>query len=135
MKKSFVFAFLLLCLTCTFSCKNGQGSSSANNDNDSDSVETMTEENILGDWTTTNPNDSAQEMGVRIENGGKASSINMASYPYDSWKKGSTPSTLILHGKSIGYGETLDVNDTADVNIEEGTMSLRGTDVVFQKKQ
>ena len=135
MKKSFVFAFLLLCLTCTFSCKNGQGSSSANNDNDSDSVETMTEENILGDWTTTNPNDSAQEMGVRIENGGKASSINMASYPYDRWKKGSTPSTLILHGKSIGNGETLDVNDTADVNIEEGTMSLRGTDVVFQKKQ
>ena len=49
-------------------------------------------------------------QGIKIESGGKASSINMATLQYETWE--SKDGKLILTGKSIGNHRTLSFTDT-----------------------
>ena len=47
--------------------------------------------------------------GVWLEDGGKASSINMSTLVYESWSR--RGSELVLQGKSIGNGQTIDFSE------------------------
>lgn len=67
---------------------------------------------FVGSWTQPIPGQEGQQ-GMKLEKGGKASSINMATLQYESWKKDGK--RLILTGKSIGNGQTISFSDTLDV--------------------
>ena len=67
----------------------------------------------IGRWVMPDPVKEGEVMGVELRVGGKAQSINMATLPYASWELQGEPGKLILHGQSIGNGQTIDVTDTA----------------------
>ncbi len=81
---------------------------------------------LVGSWTQPIPG-QAGEQGMKLEKGGKASSINMATLQYDSWKK--EGQRLILTGKSIGNGQTITFSDTLEVvkSTPEQLVLKRGT--------
>ena len=54
-----------------------------------------------------------QVQGIRLDEGGKASSVNMATLQYESWSQ--EGSTLVLTGKSIGNALTIEFSDTLTV--------------------
>ena len=98
---------------------------------------TFAESDVIGQWTMPDPIDSTKEMGVEIMKEGKAKSINMATLPYSSWEIAADGSTIIIHGKSVGNGQTFDIADTAQVEKGDNDvlkMTLKGTDVVYTKK-
>lgn len=65
---------------------------------------------IEGSWVEPVPGMEHMLQGIKIESGGKASSINMATLQYETWEnKGDK---LILTGKSIGNHQTLSFTDT-----------------------
>ena len=61
---------------------------------------------LLGSWTEPIPGMPGKTQGFRLEEGGKASSVNMATLLYESWEK--EGNQLILKGKSIGNRQTID---------------------------
>ena len=65
---------------------------------------------IEGEWVEPVPGMENHVQGINIKKGGKASSINMATLQYASWKK--EGNKLILSGKSIGNHETISFSDT-----------------------
>jgi hypothetical protein len=70
---------------------------------------------IVGSWIQPIPGQSDQEQGIRLDAGGKASSINMHTLLYETWEQQGMK--LILTGKSIGNGQTLSFSDTLDIGI------------------
>ena len=54
---------------------------------------------IVGSWVEPVPGLEGQVQGIKMEEGGVASSVNMATLVYESWKQEGTK--LILTGKSI----------------------------------
>lgn len=64
---------------------------------------------LIGEWVQPIPGMEEQIQGIRIEKGGKASSINMHTLVYESWKKDGNE--LVLTGKSIGNGMTIEFSD------------------------
>lgn len=67
---------------------------------------------LVGSWTQPIPGQSGVQ-GMKLEKGGKASSINMATLQYENWKK--EGKHIILEGKSIGNGQTLSFSDTLEI--------------------
>ena len=65
---------------------------------------------IEGSWVEPVPGMEHMLQGIKIESGGKASSINMATLQYETWE--SKDGKLILTGKSIGNHRTLSFTDT-----------------------
>ncbi|WP_455637697.1 lipocalin family protein [Parabacteroides sp.] len=65
---------------------------------------------IEGSWVEPVPGMPEMVQGFILENGGKASSINMATLQYEGWEKNGEK--LILSGKSIGNHQTLSFTDT-----------------------
>ena len=73
---------------------------------------------IEGTWVQPIPGLSSGEMqGITLEKGGKASSVNMATLTYETWSQNGN--TLVLTGKSLGNGQTIEVN--LQYNIKELT--------------
>lgn len=70
------------------------------------------ESDFLGSWVEPIPGMEGVQ-GVRLEKDGKAGSINMATLSYSSWEY--SGDRIILSGKSIGNGITIDFSDTLDV--------------------
>lgn len=67
-------------------------------------------ESPVGKWVQPVPNMSQMEQGFILEEGGKASSVNMATLSYERWEKQND--RLILSGKSIGNHQTIIFSDT-----------------------
>ncbi len=66
-------------------------------------------------------------QGVCLESGGRASSVNMATLRYESWER--IGDKLILSGKSVGNGQTIDFSDTLIIEkITPDSLSLRRGD-------
>ena len=65
---------------------------------------------LAGKWVQTVPGLPDLEQGFILEKNGKASSVNMATLQYETWKKESD--LLILSGKSIGNHQTISFQDT-----------------------
>lgn len=64
---------------------------------------------ITGTWVEPIPGMEG-EQGITIDEGGIASSVNMATLVYESWKQ--EGDKLFLKGKSIGNGGTFEFTDT-----------------------
>lgn len=65
---------------------------------------------LIGSWTQPIPGQETNVQGFKLEENGKASSINMSTLQYKSWS--STGKQLLLSGKSIGNGLTIEFTDT-----------------------
>lgn len=74
-----------------------------------------TQADIVGEWTQPVPGMEDMTQGFALEQGGTASSINMATLQYEKWER--QGDLLILSGKSIGNGQTLDFSDTMRIDL------------------
>ena len=86
---------------------------------------------IEGSWIEPVPGMPEMVQGVTLENGGRATSINMATLHYESWVKNGDK--LVLSGKSIGNHQTISFSDT--LQIEELTtenLVLKKGDLVIK---
>lgn len=80
------------------------------------SCHTTTQKNIkdlIGNWIEVMPANPQYVQGVTLNADGTATSIGMATLKYESWNLAGD--RLVLNGKSIGNGQTLDFSDTLDV--------------------
>ena len=91
----------------------------------------------IGRWVMPDPVREGEVMGVELRVGGRAQSINMAALPYVSWELQGEPGKLILHGQSIGNGQTIDVTDTAVLGENGGvpTLTIEGSGVVYTRAE
>lgn len=64
---------------------------------------------VEGKWLQPVPGMAGAVQGVWLEDGGKASSINMSTLVYESWSH--RGGELVLQGKSIGNGQTIDFSE------------------------
>ncbi len=71
------------------------------------------DKNIMGDWIQVMPSNLPYIQGVKIQEHGTAESIGMATLIYEKWSK--HDNKLILCGKSIGNGQTIDFCDTLKI--------------------
>lgn len=85
-----------------------------------------TQVDIVGEWTQPIPGMEDMTQGFVLQQGGKASSVNMATLQYERWEK--QGDILILSGKSIGNGQTIDFSDTLRIEklTEAGLTLTRG---------
>lgn len=74
-----------------------------------------TQTDIVGEWTQPVPGMEDMTQGFALEQGGTASSINMATLQYEKWER--QGDLLILSGKSIGNVQTLDFSDTMRIDL------------------
>lgn len=68
---------------------------------------------VEGKWLQPVPGMAGAVQGVWLEDGGKASSINMSTLVYESWSR--RGSELVLQGKSIGNGQTIDFSESYQI--------------------
>lgn len=68
---------------------------------------------ILGEWVEPVPGMESMKQGFKLEAGGKATSINMATLQYKTWKQ--QDGSLLLSGESIGNGQTISFTDTLGI--------------------
>lgn len=68
------------------------------------------EVSIEGSWVEPVPGMNNMFQGFKLEPGGEASSINMATFQYKTWKK--EGDRLILIDKSMGNHQTISFSDT-----------------------
>ncbi len=72
------------------------------------------QENLLvGHWVEIMPVNKQIVQGINLNADGTASSIGMETLKYKSWEQ--KDKQLILHGMSIGNGQTIDFTDTLDI--------------------
>ena len=90
----------------------------------------------IGDWTTPDPINSKQQMGVQLDIDGIASSINMYTLVYRSWQLTHNPGEIILIGESIGNGQSFEFADTARIYKKDGQlmMGFKGNDFTYTKQ-
>lgn len=96
---------IMRALTYLNSCALAVFLMSCNSDNSNKKFE--------GNWIEVMPVSLDVVQGVTLDSDGKASSIGMATLQYDKWK--AEDNKLILEGKSIGNGQTIDFSDTLTV--------------------
>ena len=65
---------------------------------------------LEGSWAEPVPGMEEQTQGFTLHEDGTAVSINMATLQYQEWS--ASGDTLVLTGKSIGNGQTIDMADT-----------------------
>ena len=68
---------------------------------------------LEGTWVEPVPGMENMDQGFRLDANGKASSVNMATLRYETWKQ--EGDRLILTGESIGNGITVPFSDTLKV--------------------
>lgn len=84
----------------------------------------INQEPFVGHWIEIMPSNPQIIQGVTLNPDGSARSIGMATLQYEKWAM-NTDSTLILSGKSIGNGQTIDFTDTMNVvRITADSLSL-----------
>lgn len=90
---------------------------------------------IAGEWVEPIPGMDDQIQGISLNADGTASSINMATLQYETWKR--EGDNLILSGKSIGNGQTISFSDTLLIkNLTDEEMSLtRGEMTITYRKR
>ena len=80
-------------------------------------------ENLPGHWIESMPANSQIVQGIRLDADGGAASIGMHTLRYVGWERHGD--RLVLRGRSIGNGQTLDFSDTLEIiRLDADTMSL-----------
>lgn len=89
--------------------------------------DTVSDKRLAGSWVEPVPGMEDEVQGVRLEKGGKAASINMATLKYENWKREGRK--LILEGESIGNRRTIRFSDTmVVVELDRDNLILERTD-------
>lgn len=68
-----------------------------------------------GNWIEVMPVNRQYVMGISFLADGKAQSIGSATLQYEGWEVLGENDSLVLKGKSIGNGQTIDFSDTLEV--------------------
>ncbi len=77
---------------------------------------------LLGKWVQPNPLDGSDIQGIEIKEGGIASSINLSTKEYQSWKMFN--GRLVITSQDNDYGDESETVDTFDI-VTLGPDSLR----------
>ena len=91
---------------------------------------------IMGAWTQPANGSSNNSQGMQLNADGSASSINMATLQYESWTLNNNQ--LILTGKSIDNGQTIEFTDTmtvVSITPDSLILSSDGVIVAYSKAQ
>lgn len=95
------------------------------------------QDSLVGSWVQPVPGMQDQVQGIQIDEGGKASSINMATLVYTGWRRDGADS-LVLSGQSIGNGQTIDFAETMTVKSltpdELVLADSNGTETVYTRQ-
>lgn len=131
-----LFFLSIMCMCTAASCRCGMSSGSGSG-----------EENHVfeGNWIEAMDDSVQYVQGMCLWPDGKAESIGMATLLYEKWRLVDTCGgrKIILDGKSVGNGLTLDFSDTMDVvSVSEDSLVLErrgyygetGYRMVFLKK-
>lgn len=90
---------------------------------------------IVGEWIQPVPGMEGQFQGINIKEGGDASSINMHTLVYQSWRHNGDK--LTLKGESIGNGQTIQFDEVYEVEKLSGrTLILKNgeEEIRFRRK-
>lgn len=93
------------------------------------------DERLVGSWERSINGQEPRTQGVMLRRDGTASSINMQTLVYDKWKR--KGNLLILYGKSIGNGQTIDIREEYEIKeLNDTALELRmgGMVVRFMRK-
>lgn len=91
---------------------------------------------VVGSWVEPIPGMEGQVQGIKMEEGGKASSVNMATLVYESWQQDGDQ--LMLTGKSIGNGQTIEFTDTVTIKkltADSLVLDNRGMEIRYAKQK
>lgn len=83
------------------------------------------ESKYLGEWVEPIPGMEGVQ-GVKLEKEGKASSINMQTLVYERWSLHGD--SLVLEGKSVGNGQTIDFAENFRLKKTDGKWALVSED-------
>ncbi len=85
---------------------------------------------ISGTWTQPVPGMAGLNQGFTLNTDGTASSVNMATLAYDTWRRDGD--TIIMTGRSIGNGQTIEFTETYTIEqLTPDTLVLRNGDATF----
>lgn len=93
------------------------------------------EADLTGTWLEPVPGMESMQQGITLEKDGKATSVNMATLQYQSWKQ--EGQKLLLQGTSIGNGISFEFTDTMSIEkiTEDSLILKRGNFTLKYKKQ
>ena len=107
MKTSLALLLTTMAAATTFmSCKSDKAAAPAA----APAAEIQPALTLEGSWVEPVPGMEEQTQGFTLNEDGTAVSINMATLQYQEWS--ASGDTLVLTGKSIGNGQTIDMTDT-----------------------
>lgn len=120
MKTSLALLLTTMAAATTFmSCKSDKAAAPA-----TPAAEMQPALTLEGSWVEPVPGMEEQTQGFTLNEDGTAVSINMATLQYQEWS--ASGDTLVLTGKSIGNGQTIDVADTLlIVSVNADTLVVR----------
>jgi len=84
------------------------------------------ERQFVGEWVQAVPGMEGEVQGVKLEAGGKASSVNMQTLVYENWSLHGD--SLVLEGKSVGNGQTVEFAENFRLKQENGVWKLQSED-------
>ena len=87
---------------------------------------TTTPDPVAGTWVEPIPGMPGKVQGFSLEEDGSASSVNMATLTTERWTR--EGDRLILEGKSIGNGQTIEYRDEWTVLEIGNVLKLRRAD-------
>lgn len=121
MKTSLALLLTTMAAATTFmSCKSDKAAAPAA----APAAEIQPALTLEGSWVEPVPGMEEQTQGFTLNEDGTAVSINMATLQYQEWS--ASGDTLVLTGKSIGNGQTIDMADTLlIVNVNADTLVVR----------
>ena len=77
------------------------------------SLFSMKQDPLVGHWVEIMPMNKQIVQGINLNSDGTASSIGMSTLQYETWQR--KDNQVLLTGKSIGNGQTIDFSDTLDI--------------------
>lgn len=87
--------------------------------------------NLAGEWIQPVPGMPQMTQGFTLKEDGSASSVNMATLKYESWKEEN--GKLILTGKSIGNSQTIAFADTFEIEkLTDDSLTVRKGSLLLQ---
>ena len=125
----------LLVIVCTFSiffsaCNNTSIKTSGADSNQLAGGHTFPDTLLKGNWVTLVAGSSNTEDGFSLKDSAVASSINMATLVYHSWKNEN--GQLLLQGTSVGNHTSSDFTDSFKINfVNDSVLSLQKNNTVF----
>ena len=88
--------FFMACLVCLLTSCGG--------------MQLREQASLIGQWVEPVPGNESAFQGFSLESGGLASSVNMATLQYQTWRRDGN--RLVLSGKSIGNHQTINFEDS-----------------------